>query len=177
MLLSQQDIESELSYAYLHAIASRAGFECSLTGRYSDRAGIDAVLRVRERFGPRSVLTNFTIEVQLKATLHEPAPRDRRYPFSLEIDHYDKLRDEGHANPLLLVVLFLPERPEEWLVHTEERLTAHRCAYWASLRGAPPSENSSEQTVYIPKANCLSVEGLRALAERISRGEVLTYGV
>lgn len=66
MLLSQQDIESELSYAYLHAVASRAGFECHLTGRYSDRAGIDALLRVKERFGPGSLLTDFTIEIQLK---------------------------------------------------------------------------------------------------------------
>lgn len=177
MLLSQQDIESELSYAYLHAIASRAGFECSLTGRYSDRAGIDAVLRVKERFGPESVLTSFTIEIQLKATIHERALTGGSYSFPLRIEHYDKLRDEGHATPLLLVVLFLPERPAEWLVHTEERLIAHRCAYWTSLRGAPPSENAVEQTVYIPKANCLSVEGLRALAERISQGEVLTYGV
>lgn len=177
MLLSQQDIESELSYAYLHAVASRAGFECHLTGRYSDRVGIDAQLRVRERFGPGSLLTSFTIDVQLKATIHEPAPRDGRYGFSLKVDQYDKLRDEGHANSLLLIVLFLPQRPEEWLIHTEERLVAHRCAYWVSLRGAPASGNAAEQTVYIPKANCLSVESLRDLAERISRGEVLTYDV
>ncbi|HSG39353.1 MAG TPA: DUF4365 domain-containing protein, partial [Thermoanaerobaculia bacterium] len=150
---------------------------CSLTGRYSDRAGIDAVLRVKERFGPQSVLTNFTIEVQLKATIHAGALRDGSYSFPLRVEHYEKLRDEGHATPLLLVVLFLPERPEEWLVHSEKRLIAHRCAYWTSLRGAPPTENAEKQTVYIPKENCLSVEGLRALAERISRGEVLTYGV
>lgn len=95
----------------------------------------------------------------------------------MKVDQYDKLGDVGHANPLLLIVLFLPKRPEEWLVHTEDRLVAYRCAYWVSLRGAPASENAAEQTVYIPRANCLSVEALRGVAERISRGEVLTYDV
>lgn len=176
MLLSWQDIEAELSYAYLHAVAARAGFECIVAGRHSDQAGIDAVLRVKERFGPESLLTEFTIEVQLKATSSEPPLRADRYSVVLEVDHYGKLRDTGRANPLLLVVLFLPAAPEQWLVHSEEHLLARRCAYWVSLREAPPSENSVKQTVYIPKINCLSVEGLRALADRISRGEVLTYG-
>lgn len=74
-----------------------------------------------------------------------------------------------------------PSRPgagfECHLTHAEDRRVAHRCAYWVSLRGARASENAAEQTVYIPKANCLSVESLRSLAERISRGEVLTYDV
>ena len=39
MLLSEKEIESELSYAYLHAVASRAGFACEYAGRHSDRAG------------------------------------------------------------------------------------------------------------------------------------------
>ena len=177
MLLSWQNIEAELSYAYLHAVASRAGFECVVAGRHSDQAGIDAVLRVRERFGPESLLTNFTIEVQLKATSREPILKAGRYSVALQVDHYGKLRDASRASPLLLVVLFLPASPEQWLVHSEEHLLTRRCAYWVSLREAPPSESSVKQTVYIPKINCLSAEGLRALADRISRGEVLTYDV
>jgi hypothetical protein len=175
MLLTQQNIESELSYAYLHAVASRAGFECTVAGRHSDGAGIDAVLRIRELFGEDSFLTNFTIDVQLKATIAEPSLRDGRYSFSLDIEHYDKLRSTSHAAALLLVVLFLPADAEEWLVHSEDRLIARRCAYWVSLRNAPPSANATSQTVYIPKENCLSVGTLRSLAARISRGEIPLY--
>jgi hypothetical protein len=176
-LLTQQQIESELSYAYLHAVASRAGFECAVTGRHSDGAGVDAVLRVKERLAPDSRLTHFTIDVQLKATIGEPSPQNGVYAHSLEIDHYEKLRDEGCGNPLILAVLFLPKDPEEWLAHSEDHLIARRCTYWMSLRGAPPSTNLATQTVYIPKENCLSVEGLRDLARRISRGETLTHGL
>jgi len=46
-MLTMQNVESELSYAYLHAVASRAQIICECTGRHSDEAGVDAVLRVK----------------------------------------------------------------------------------------------------------------------------------
>jgi len=39
---SSLDIESELSYAYIHAVAAHAGMECCITGHHSDNRGIDA---------------------------------------------------------------------------------------------------------------------------------------
>ncbi len=68
MLLSEKEIEAELSYAYLHAVAARAGFACDVAGRQSDRAGIDARIHIKERLAPQAVFTDFSIEVQLKAT-------------------------------------------------------------------------------------------------------------
>lgn len=55
-------------------------------------------------------------------------------------------------------------------------LVSRQCAYWVSLRGAPESANEREQTVYVPRSQPLSPEGLRALMTRISRREVITYG-
>jgi hypothetical protein len=52
VLLSENNIKSELSYAYLHAVAARAGLGCHATDRHTDGAGVDAVLRARERFDP-----------------------------------------------------------------------------------------------------------------------------
>ena len=37
-----QNIESELSYAYLHAICSKAGLSCKQGDRHDDGAGVDA---------------------------------------------------------------------------------------------------------------------------------------
>ncbi len=90
MLLSDNDIKAELSHAYLHAVASRAGFECWITGRHSDHAGIDAVIRAKERFSAESVFTDFPLEIQLKATSQEPIHKDGRYSFVLPVEHYDK---------------------------------------------------------------------------------------
>lgn len=50
MILTPNNIKAELSYAYLHAVAARGGLECVVAGRHSDGAGVDAILRARERF-------------------------------------------------------------------------------------------------------------------------------
>jgi len=52
MILTENNIKSELSYAYLHVVAARAGCSAVVTDRHSDDAGIDAVIRAKERFAP-----------------------------------------------------------------------------------------------------------------------------
>ncbi len=173
MPLSDNDIKSELSYAYLHAIASRSGCACEVSGRHSDGMGVDARIQVKERFSPDS-LTRFTVETQLKATSEAPTLVAERFSFWLKAKNYNELRDPNVPNPQLLIVLFMPENPFEWLSCSEEGLIARKCAYWLSLYDAPLGSPSG-QTVYIPKANVLSVEGFRVLLARFARKERLRY--
>lgn len=72
MLLTENNIKAELSYAYLHAVASRAECEAVVSGRHRDSAGVDAVISAKERFAPDSIYTDFSIDVQLKATSDVP---------------------------------------------------------------------------------------------------------
>lgn len=175
MLLSENNIQAELSYAYLHAVAARAGFGCQAGDRHEHGIGVDAKLRIRERFGPQSILTNFTVDVQLKATSEEATEIDGKYRYSLRLKNYNELRSVECQAPQLLVVLWLPADSGKWLVHSAERLVCQRCAYWVSLRAAPPSANEKAQTVSIPRDNLLSVTKLRELMERFSRREVIDY--
>lgn len=176
MLLNENNIKAELSYAYLHAVAARAACSASEGDRHSDGAGVDAIIRAKERFAADSILTHFTIEVQLKATSEEPPIDDRgRYSFSLLLDHYNKLRDTETQAQLILVVLFLPPDPELWLNHADDCLISRRCAYWVSLRGAPESRNKTRQTILVPRRNHFSSEGLRSVMARVSRGEKINY--
>ncbi|NLZ59725.1 MAG: DUF4365 domain-containing protein [Lentisphaerae bacterium] len=69
MPIQKQDIESELSYAYLYAVAAKAGFACQVSDRLSDNHGIDATVRVFEKMSQDSVLTDFSMDLQLKATI------------------------------------------------------------------------------------------------------------
>jgi Domain of unknown function (DUF4365) len=177
MPLTENDIKAELSYAYLHAIAARAGFGCEVAGRHSDNAGVDAYIRVRERLAPDSVHTNFPFEVQLKATSKLPALEANRYSYWMQdTERYDELRERSGPMPKLLVVLFLPADAAQWLEHSEEMLIARRCAYWTSLWEAPKSSNKTGQTVHLPQANLLSAPGLRTVARLLSQEEELTYG-
>ena len=175
-MLTDANIEAELSYAYLHAVAARAGFGCEYTGRHSDNAGVDAYVRVREMLAQNAVNTKFVFEVQLKATSKPAILENGRYSFWLdEVARYDSLRLRTSPLPTLLVVLFLPEDSSVWLHHSEEMLIARRCAYWVSLWNAPPSNNKSGQTIYLPQANILSVTGLREVARRLAVEEELVY--
>lgn len=176
MPLTENDIKAELSYAYLHAVAARAGFGCEVAGRHSDNAGVDAYVRVKERLAADAIHTNFPFEVQLKATSQVPALEAEKFSYWMQdVARYDELRERSGPMPKLLVVLFLPADAARWLEHSEDALVARRCAYWVSLWDASASLNRTGQTIYLPRSNLLSVEGLRRIARGLSREEEFTY--
>src|SRR5437660_10837623 len=83
-MLTEQNIEAELSYAYLHAVATRGGFSCSYTHRHLDDAGVDAQIHEDGRFlATDSIHSSFALHVQLKATRVPPIEQNGRYSFSL----------------------------------------------------------------------------------------------
>jgi hypothetical protein len=168
MALTKNNIESELSYAYLHAVVSQTGMECAITGRHSDGAGIDVRVHALGAFG--GSLSDITIEVQLKATTSHPIESDGQISFSLPLKNYNELRSHSQCQRIL-VVLFLPKDANEWLHQTEEAITIRRCAYWVSLRNAPESDNKTAQTVYLPKKNILGKEALLHIVRTNSQEE------
>ena len=175
-MLTQQNIEAELSYAYLHGVASRGGFSCTVADRNLDDAGVDAVVHEDgHRLAPDSLLTSLELHVQLKATFQEPIEQGGRFSYSLTVPHYNRLRTPRVNSPRILVVLYLPPNAEDWLRHSEDGLTSKRCAYWVSLRNALESANPGHQTVYIPRTQMLSVESLTEIMTRSSRREEINY--
>jgi hypothetical protein len=175
-LLPAIESESELSYAYLHAVAARAGMSCEVSGRHADTMGIDAIIRASERFANDSLFTDLALDVQLKATATEPSRNAGRISYFMKgVERYDKLRSETVTPPRILVVLFLPADRDEWMKWSKEELAVRKCAWWTSLRGAPETQNSSGQTVYLPENQCLGPEELREIMTRLSREEELNY--
>lgn len=174
--LSLENIESELSYAYLHAIASKAGVACKVAGRHEDNAGVDASLVGWGPFPDGGWRHEVDLKIQLKATIKQPSTVEDSLSYSLSgIARYDDLRSEALATPRILVVLFLPEEAENWIIHTEDALSLRKCAFWVSLRGAKPSENKTAQTIYLPKTQRFDVDGLTSLMAALSRNEIPTY--
>ncbi|WDR90339.1 DUF4365 domain-containing protein [Burkholderia ambifaria] len=174
--LTLENVESELSYAYLHAVASHAKVACEVAGRHEDNAGVDARLIGWGPFPNGGYRNEIDIKVQLKATIKSPTTVDETFSYSLSgISRYDDLRSDAVSTPRILVVLFLPENPVHWITHTEEALALHNCAYWVSLRGAKPSTNKTAQTVYLPKSQRFDVTGLVSLMSSISRNEIPRY--
>jgi hypothetical protein len=175
-LLTSQNVEAELSYAYLHAVAAKSGMSCAVSDRHLDNAGVDATISASDQFASDSVLTDISLHVQLKATTKQPAEVNGRLSYFMkDIKRFDRLRTAKALPFRVLVVLFLPENSDEWLAWSGDRLVLQRCAHWVSLRGANPSANNSGETVYLPQSQVFSPQGLRALMTRISRNEQLRY--
>lgn len=174
--LSSQNIESELSYAYVHAVAAHTGVACGQATRHADNAGIDATLLAYGPFKGGGYLTEVTLNVQLKATIQKPVKTEKGLAYSLAgLSQYDDLRSLTIGVPRILVVLFLPKERADWLTHTEDELILKKCAYWVSLRGAPESANTTAQTIYLPENQKFNPSGLQTLLSRLSHRDIPTY--
>lgn len=173
--MTENDVEAELSYAYVHAIAAKAGVACQCTTRTADNMGIDASLHIVKDFGEGATLTELSINLQLKATVAKPSLRDGRLSYSLDLASYNKLRQTTIYPRRFLVVLFLPAERNDWLVHSQDHLVVRRCAYWVSLTGADASSNTSSQTIYLPESQLFSPDALLTLLGRVAREEELRY--
>jgi hypothetical protein len=174
--VASNDIEAELSYAYLHAVAAIAGAACSISGRLSDNRGIDAQLTAWGPFPNGGERHEVDLKIQLKATVSIPTDLGTHFSYTLkDIGHYDDLRRAAYAVPRVLVVLFLPASKMDWLASTADVLSLKKCAYWVSLVGAPTTANKSCNTVYLPKTQMLTPDSLKSLFTALSHGDVPAY--
>jgi hypothetical protein len=175
MPLSDNDIKSELSYVYLHAVATRAGCTCERTGRLVDNLGIDARVAFRGQLNPRPSRSYVEFLIQLKSTSQDLAAQSGRFPLDLEVAQYENLRQLAEEVPCFLVVLRLPRNAGAWLKCSPQALTLKRCAYWLCMCGAPASANRHTQRVFLRLRNRFSVDSLRQLMTRFACEEPISY--
>jgi hypothetical protein len=175
MPLTIQNIESELSYSYLHAVASKAGMNCQCLNRHSDNNGIDAQI---DFFGdiPDTYITDVTLRVQLKSTVNFGRIGDTHISYAFQgIEQYDGLRSKSGQLPRILILLCLPKDQTEWLKCTTEQLILKEAAYWLCLYGAEPTANLTSITLYFPMANLLTPDSLIELAKLFGQNKVPQY--
>lgn len=163
MALSFQ--QEEFSRAYVHAVASAAGFKVFPPATPDDDS-VDLSIGARGVYGK---IRSPRVDVQLKCWRGSVAGAMLSY--ELPVKNYEELRHEDYQVPRILVVVVVPDRPDEWLAQTPEELVLRRCAYWTSLRGRPETTNTRSVTVSIPATSCFSVEALGRLLSDGSGGE------
>jgi hypothetical protein len=71
--LTENDVKEEPSYAYVHAVASRAGYACETVRK--DRDSIDLHICARGRLHPESTRLSPHLGVQIKASVIDPVPQ------------------------------------------------------------------------------------------------------
>lgn len=166
-MLAPNDVKEELSLAYVHAVASRAGFSVEETRK--DRDSIDLKVRAQGSLVEDAVLTSPELSIQLKATVIDPLP-DGEFTFPLPRKNYDDLIRKTLV-PRILVVFVLPREQSLWLNLDEEALVLRRCAYWTSLLGWPPTDVETKKTVTLARSRQFDPASLRTLLEAVAREE------
>ncbi|MDI9365232.1 MAG: DUF4365 domain-containing protein [Flavobacterium sp.] len=165
MPLSNNDIESELSYAYLHAISAKAGISCKIGDRHDDGTGVDAQVNYRGNTS-HAYLKHVQINVQLKATIKDSGNYPNHLTYFLNgKSRFEKLRTKDSDLYKILVVLFLPRNHADWLECSKEELILKNAAYWVCLYGADESFNPSGETIYIPKSHLLTPSELLRITD------------
>lgn len=161
--------KEEFSYAYIHAVASAAGYTFERAPQPLDRVGVDVIITSPDKVGSMSIPQ---LHLQVKSTSIKTLTEDTlRYP--LKVKNYEELRDESRLIPLILVVVLVPETVDKWLTESEEKLSLNCCGYWMSCKGKPATKNIETVTVQIPRKNKFYAKAVKNIMERISRGEDL----
>jgi hypothetical protein len=165
-VLTRNHRQEALSRAYVRAIAAQAGL--AVSGPENDY-GIDLTLRAitmrdgrRRDIGPQ-------LDVQLKSTARANVAGGM-IGYDLDVVNYEDLRAGSELAPRILVLLVMPEDEALWLSQSPDELALRHCAYWRSLRGAPPSSSVSTVRVAIPLANVFSVSALEGIMQRLREG-------
>ncbi len=146
------------SYAYMTAIAAIAG--CELLVPKMDYDSLDGQVLSTEGRRPQ-------LAVQLKATARR-CIANGQLDFDLSIKNYNDLRTEERTVPAMLVVLHLPEEPEQWMTHEPNQLLLRNDAYYLNLAGLPASTNAVSVRIHIPLQQRLTGESLRALLNHVA---------
>jgi hypothetical protein len=159
--------KEQFSRAYIHAVASVAGY--ALYEPYVDDDSIDCGLAAR---GDAGIFFSPRVELQLKSSSRNIVKKER-IVFPLGIKNYNDLRVENVLVPRILVVVIVPKEIDNWLSQTEEEMCFKHCAYWCSLSGMGEPKSATTINVSLLRDQRFTVDALRGMMERIGRGEAL----
>jgi Domain of unknown function (DUF4365) len=106
------------------------------------------------------------LDLQLKSTTRANVGQVH-LTYDLPVVNYDDLRQTDGQVARILVVLVMPEDETLWLSQSPEELVLRHCAYWLSLKGYPPTMNTTTYRVSIPLANVFSLGALRDVMQRL----------
>lgn len=134
--------KEQLSVAFVHAVATRAGYTI---GTWKvDKDGVDITLRDG----------GLMVDLQLKCTC-SPTTTLSGYSFQLDTKTYDKLRDKRRSAPGYLGLVIAPKDVNDWIRHrpTEVLMACH--GYWARIQDRNEVASGATKSIPIDPSNVL----------------------
>ena len=153
--------KSRLSLACIEAVASQAGYQ--VVEIKVDNDSVDGTFFGDFGLRPR-------IDFQAKATARALVKSDGQIHYPLPKKNYDDLRIETII-PRILIIMLMPDEPDDWIEQTDEMLCVRNGIYWKSIKGENDSPNTDSVTVYIPMANVFDSHELTRMMRSAERRE------
>lgn len=164
--MTEENQKEQYSRAYIHAIASVAGYK--VTPEVVDDDSVDATIASS---GDRGATRSPKLDVQLKCS-SQNLLKDDGVHFPLPLKNYEDLRRETMV-PRILIVVLVPDLILEWTIQDEHKLTMYKAAYWMSLKHEPNVTNKKTVTVRIPRENVLTPDSLTQIMNNINENRQL----
>jgi hypothetical protein len=155
--------KEQFSVAYAHAVTTAA--RCKLEHVEVDDESVDATIRQSRK---HLIYSGAQMDVQLKCTSSH-TPKNGYISFPLKKKNFDDLSDPHRLVPVVLVVLLVPEKIEEWISQTDDILTMARSAYWLNVSGLSAVGETST-TVKVPTSQRFDVAQLLGMLQRVGNG-------
>ena len=148
--------KDHFSRAIVRAVAATAGVRATVPEHDEDSEDISFA-------APDADTPGAKLDAQLKCS-QNVTPEGDAFSFTLPVKNYNDLRWPEHELyvPRILIVIHVPADPAEWMGCAPDKITLKRCAYWVSLAGAAPTENTSTVTVKIPTEQVFDAAALLA---------------
>lgn len=167
--ITEEHIKEGLSVAAVRALAHASGLNLK---EYNYDYGLDGSFSGIKRRGNRLVSNGVSLDFQLKASINVEI-EDKFVKYNLEAKTYNDLVDTEIGTPRILILYKLPKDRNEWLKIDTEQILLKGCVWWCSFFGETPTENNQRKTIRIPKNQILTIESLKDLMKKVTRGESL----
>jgi hypothetical protein len=168
MSITREHCQERLSFAYINAVAAKAGYTCT---RPELDYGMDLQIKTVEYEDGFLQDTGFALDVSAKAT-HNFVLLNGDIHYKLDVKAYNSLV-KPRMIPAVLVLYCMPDDDALWLSVQEDETTLKHCGYWLSLRGQQPTDNTGSKVVNIPKKQMFREESLKQIMDKVKRGEYL----
>lgn len=161
--------KEDISISYISALCAHAGIAYEITRHDADST--DGILKKTITLdGQRKYNAELRIQLKCTSSVSQYAEKDDAITYKLKVKNYNDLCLPA-TSPLILGLLVLPEKDEEWLSWSREELLLKGCMYWAEFSGEQESSNIGTVSVRIEKKNVLNTEMLLLILEKVAREE------
>ena len=166
-LMDTSQMKEDIHIGYISALC--ASVHVAYDTIRHDADSTDGIIKKRISFEDGRFYDS-SLRIQLKSTSSSSQFQDHGdfISYKLKVKNYNDLCTPA-TTPIILGLLILPEKENDWARWSPEELSIRGCMYWKNFASYPYSNNKANITVNIEKENILNGETLINILEKIAK--------